>query len=97
MAGHWRDSYRGPRFFMLDGRLAFVLLPAMLHIQKWTILTALVTMGVLYYFEQYQRMSIASALRWMRSSFVTFATGPVRPARTLAKVRHAVDYSRRGR
>ena len=37
---HWRDSARGVRFFMLDGKTAFPMLLFLLHITMWTFVVA---------------------------------------------------------
>lgn len=87
---NWRDTYRPARFFILDARLLFVLIPTLLHLRWYTIALTLVLAGLLYFFEKRQEMQIAGAIRMVR----WWMTGESRPAAPRFKRRRMIDYGR---
>lgn len=52
-AGHWRDSARIPRFYMVDGRAAFPMLLFLLHIRLWTFIVAVIATAFFTILERY--------------------------------------------
>lgn len=78
MAGHWRDSARPARFFLVDYRAAFPLLLFLLHIRMWTFMTAIVTMTLFYLLERYG-FTVPVFLRLARS----WLAGPRKFSRAL--------------
>lgn len=85
---YWRDTFRNPRFFVMDGRIAILILIFILHITLWTFLLVAVTAGVLWHFER-KGVGPDDILRFIRAGIV----GRRRTARGLAAERSAVDYS----
>lgn len=84
---YWRDTFRNPRFFILDGRIAGVMLIFVMHITLWTFLLLVITAGVLWYFER-KSVKPEDILRFLRSSLI----GRRRTARGVNAERSAVDY-----
>lgn len=86
----WRDSYKPARFFTMDARIMFFILPTLLHIRWYTMVPTAVVAVTLWYVEKHLEMHISSALRAARSYLV----GHKRPNVSLMKVRYRVDYDR---
>jgi hypothetical protein len=86
----WRDSYKPARFFMLDARITFAILPTLIHIRWYTLLPTAIIGATLWYVETYLEMDMPSAIRAVRS----FIAGPIRPNSNLMKLRKPVDYDR---
>ena len=90
---NWRDTYRPARFFLVDARILFLVLPMLLHLRWYTVAPTIGAVAFLYYFEKRRDMDVPSSLRMLRS----WLCGPLRPARARAKIRRPVDYDRGGR
>lgn len=86
--GNWRDSYRTPRFFALDARVLYVVLPALFHVRWWTATAALAAIAFLWWIERRYGMSFESGLRMLRRGLI----GPVRPALAPKRRRPLVDF-----
>jgi len=84
----WRDTYKPARFFMLDARLAYVLLPALLHIRWWTLAALVIVAGVMFHVERRRGLHLEAAFRFLRRSLA----GPLRPARNPVRRRGLADY-----
>lgn len=84
----WRDTYKPPRLFMIDARIAYVILPALLHVRWWTISLVLVISAILLYVERRRGLHIAAAGRTAR----WWLAGDERPARNPARQRRTADY-----
>jgi len=61
--GHWRDSARIPKFYMVDGRAAFPLLLFLLHIRLWTFVVAIVAT---VFFTVLQKYGYTITVFWRR-------------------------------
>jgi len=85
----WRDTFRPARFFMIDARVLFIILPTILHFRWYTIMATVLVAGVLYFFEKRQEMQVPGALRMLRWWFI----GHDRPARPRLKRRWMIDYA----
>ena len=85
---YWRDTFRNPRFFIMDGRIALLILIFILHITFWTFLLVVTTATVLWYFER-KGVGPDDIFRFVRAGIV----GRRRTARGLSAERSAVDYS----
>lgn len=90
VAPNWRDTYRHPRLFIFDARLAFLVLPTLLHVRTYTVALTVCAAILLYYFEKRRSMDVASSLRMIRA----LAAGTQRPTRGRMKIRLPVDYDR---
>lgn len=88
---NWRDTYRPARFVVLDGRIALVLLPTLMHFRWYTVALTAAVAAFLYYFERRREMDVASSLRWIRSKLC----GRIRYPRAMHKIRRPIDYDRR--
>jgi intracellular multiplication protein IcmT len=53
MTGHWRDTARPARFFVIDYRAAFPLLLFLLHIRLWTFIVATLAIFCFYMLERF--------------------------------------------
>jgi len=69
--GHWRDSARNVRLWVVDFRACFPLLILLLHIRLWTFILAIITTTFFATLERYG-FTPAVFLRWLRS----FVAGP---------------------
>ncbi len=88
--GHWRNTFKHPRFFFLDARVAVFLLGFLLHIRLWTLILLLIVFGIFYWVERLG-YDFPSALRALRLKL----SGNERPPLTEGKIRHPVDFDRR--
>lgn len=63
---HWRDASRPIKFFIWDGRAAFPMLLFFMHIQWWTLITAIIAT---FFFSLLNRYSFTPIvfLRWCRN------------------------------
>lgn len=84
---YWRETHKQPRFFIFDGRLVFLILLVIMHLRVWTVLLAIVTMIVLFFFER-KGVSADSILRFIRARIV----GQRRTARGIRAERYPVDF-----
>lgn len=84
----WRDTYKKPRLFFLDARIAYIIIPVLIHVRPWTLMLVAIVAGVLYYFEIRKGLDIAAAGRGLRWWLV----GDHRPARNPARMRTMVDH-----
>lgn len=85
----WRDTYKKPRLFFIDARIAYIIIPVLVYIRIWTILLVCAVATILYLLEVRRGLDIAAAgraLRW-------WLAGDYRPARNPARwrTRHAAD------
>jgi intracellular multiplication protein IcmT len=88
--GHWRNTFKAPRFFMLDARVSFFLLGFLLHMRLWTFVLLIVIAIVFHWVERFG-YDFMSAIRALRLKIV----GNVRPPLSDDKIRYAIDYDRR--
>jgi len=87
---YWRNSFKYPRFFFLDARVAVFFLLFLLHIRIWTLIIMILVFAVFYMMERYG-INFSSALRGARS----YLTGKIRPPLSEDKSRKPIDYDRR--
>jgi len=87
---HWRDTYRPARFFFLDVRAGVVVLLTLLWIRPWTIMLALASVALAFYFE---RLGLNPPGAWR--AFRSYLAGKDRPALPFHKIRRPIDYGRR--
>ena len=73
---YWRDSARGPRFFMIDAYAALPMVLFLLHIRMWTFYLALATTLFFVIIERFN-FTVPVFWRWLRA----FIAGRVRVAR----------------
>jgi hypothetical protein len=78
---------------MIDARIFFLILPAMLYIRPITMILIGVCVVIMFYFERWRDMDVYSSLRLIRSWFA----GNNRPGKRFLKRRQRVDYQRRSR
>ena len=71
---NWRDTYRPARFFVIDGRILFLIIPMLIHVRWYTVGPTVVVAAVLFYFEKRRDMDVPSAVRMARS----WLAGPIR-------------------
>lgn len=64
--GSWRDSARGPRFFMVDAKAAFPLLLFLVHIRMWTFIIAIISIIFFAVLERFN-FTVPVFIRWVRS------------------------------
>jgi hypothetical protein len=83
----WRETHKPVRFLIFDGRIVAILLLTVMHPRWWTLFLAIVTIGVLTFFDR-KGIGADSILRAIRSAIV----GRKRSARGLADERSAVDF-----
>jgi len=84
----WRDTYKQPRFFIIDARIAYFMLPALLHVRWWTVLIVCIVASILFYFERRRGLHLAAAGRTLR----WWLAGDDRPAVNPVKKRKMADY-----
>ena len=89
----WRDTYRYPKFFMIDARIFFLILPSLLYIRPITMIIMGTCVAIMFYFERWRDMDVYSSLRMVRAWFA----GSRRPGIRYLKRRQRVDYQRRYR
>lgn len=89
---HWRDTYRSPRFLILDARAAIPVGVCLLHVAWYTVIPALCILAAFFWLERIG-LDFASALRAFRSALA----GRHRPALVSAKLHKPIDYDRRPR
>lgn len=67
MEGHWRDTARSAKFFIIDAKAAFPFLLFLMHIRMWTFVLACVAT---LFFTMLARWGFTVAVfgRWLRSS-----------------------------
>ncbi|EPX78060.1 IcmT/TraK family protein [Salipiger mucosus] len=87
---HWRNTFKAPRFFFFDARLAIFLVAFLLHIRPWTLVVICLIFGLFYWVERYG-YDFKSALRAIRLYF----SGPRRNPQPQEKMPHPKDYDRR--
>ncbi|MHA6345910.1 IcmT/TraK family protein [Roseivivax sp. CAU 1761] len=87
---HWRNTFKAPRFFFFDARLAVFLVGFLLHIRLWTLLLLIAVFAAFYWVERYG-YDFASALRAIRLYFA----GPVRNPVPDERMPQPRDYDRR--
>jgi intracellular multiplication protein IcmT len=83
----WRETMKPAKFLIFDGRVVLVLVPAFMHLRYWTLITAIITMFVFWYFDR-KGVSANSILRFLRSKLI----GRKRSARGVHEERTAVDF-----
>lgn len=88
--GHWRNTYKFPRFWILDARVAIFFLLFLLHIRMWSFICMIIIFGIFYIMERYG-LDFASAFRAVRS----YMAGPIRDPISKERMRHPIDYDRR--
>lgn len=84
---YWRETFRKPKFFFMDGRIAGLILIFVLHIKIWTLLLVLTAAGILWFFER-KGVNPDDILRFLRAGIV----GRRRTARGAAAERSFVDF-----
>lgn len=84
---YWRETHKQPRFLVFDGRVVLPILLSILHMRLWTVILAVVILGVLFFFDR-KGISTDSILRYLRATFV----GKRRTARGVDAERSFVDY-----
>jgi hypothetical protein len=89
---NWRDTYRPARFFVIDGRILFLIIPMLIHVRWYTVGPTVVVAAVLFYFEKRRDMDVPSAVRMARS----WLAGPIRRGQYPGKIRYPVDYGKTG-
>lgn len=87
---HWRHSFRYPRFFFLDARVAIIVVVFLLHIRLWTLILMCAIFVAFYWVERFG-YDFPSALRALRVQL----TSKVRDPLPDDKTRHPVDFERR--
>jgi hypothetical protein len=83
----WRESMKPAKFLVFDGRVVLVLVPAFMHLRFWTLILAMFTMGLFWWFER-KGIPADSIMRFLRSKLV----GSKRTARGVFEERTAVDF-----
>lgn len=76
---HWSNSWKRPRFVMIDARVTFIVLISVVYWSVYLLTACLSAVAVLYYIERRRRMNLNAALRSIVTSFVTFIQGKRRP------------------
>lgn len=87
---NWRDTYRRPKFWIIDARIALLILPTLFHLRWWTITLVLSVAAILYIAEIRLGLSPEGALR----AFRRILAGPIRPALLIDRRRHLRDFLR---
>lgn len=83
----WRETMRPAKFLIFDGRVVLVIVPAFMHLRIWTLLLAIITMFVFWWFER-KGISADSIIRFLRTKLI----GKKRTARGVFEERLAVDF-----
>ena len=83
----WRETMKPARFLIFDGRAVLVLMPAIMHLRPWTLMLAILTMFVFWWFER-KGVPAQAILRWLRARLI----GQRRSARGVFEERTAVDF-----
>jgi intracellular multiplication protein IcmT len=89
MSAHWRNTFKSPRFFIVDARISVFLLVFLMHIRLWTFLILVVTAAIFYIVER-RGYAFESAIRALRLKIA----GPIRPATGNSVNQGAIDYDR---
>jgi hypothetical protein len=84
---YWRETMKPARFLIFDGRVVLVLIPAVMHFRVWTLILALITMMVFWYFDR-KGVPTNSILRFARAKLI----GRKRTARGVFEERTAIDF-----
>ena len=84
---YWRETMRPAKFLIFDSRAVLVLLPTLMHLRLWTLILAISTMFMFWYFER-KGVSADSILRFARARLI----GSKRSARGQFEERDAVDF-----
>jgi intracellular multiplication protein IcmT len=87
---HWRNTFKAPRFFMVDARVSIFLIAFLLHIRLWTLLLMICVLFGFYWVERFG-YDFPSALRALRLRIA----GPIRPPLSPDRARGPIDYDRR--
>lgn len=84
----WRETMRNGKFLIFEGRVVFVLLPTFIHLRFWTLITAIFTMFMFWWFER-KGITANAILRYLKCRMI----GKKRSARGPYEERTAVDFS----
>lgn len=87
----WRYTMKNPRLAIFDARLIFFVALLFLHLRVWTALLLVIGILLFWGMERYG-YRFSSSIRGVRARLA----GPVRPARTMSRYRHAVDFGFEG-
>lgn len=83
----WRETMKPAKFLIFDVRVVLVLIPAFMHLRYWTLILAIATMFIFWWFDR-KGVSTDSILRFLRARLI----GRKRSARGVHEERTAVDF-----